>query len=384
MYLTIRVTLAAGLLWTLAACSDSSDQRPARQPDYDFSTVDARLQQFLDESDRYDGISITLVDEAQGTVHEAAFGDHTTDIVVLLASASKMPAATLLMALDDDEQLDYDVSAPIGRYLPWDGVYGDRTSVQLVSNTSGIPGLSALADLDGDLGSLLLHSCQFFPEGTLEACGRIIYTVELPGTVPPDTQFDYGGSQWQLAGAVAEQVSNRSWRQAFDEYIATPCDMEVFQYGNAIGAPRTWTGHPDSLVGLDNPNIEGGGISNLQDYARILLMHLRGGRCGNKQVIDEDSVIFMQLDRGGKHDVPYGMGWWITPAADGGDPTLFWDPGIFGSVAWIDTARGIGGFVAIDEYGDYNGSEPTLLVREHIIPLVAQAVDEARGESGSE
>jgi len=342
--------------------------------------VDARLQQFLDESERYDGISVTLVDELQGTVHEAAFGDHTTDIVVMLASSSKMPAATLLMALDDDEGLNFDVDAPISQFLPWEGVYGDRTGAQLVSNTSGIPGLSSLANLEGDLGNLLLHSCQFFPVGTLEECGQIIYSTELNGTVPPDTTFDYGGSQWQLAGAVAEQVSNSSWRQTFDEYIADPCELEVFQFGNIIGNPQAWSGHPDSLLGLDNPNIEGGAISNLQDYAKILLMHLRGGMCGDNRVIDGESVAFMQVDRGGVHGTPYGMGWWITPAEDGGQPTIFWDPGAFGSIAWLDMERRIGGFVAIDDYSTYTATDPVTLVLGDIIPLVAEAVDAARGE----
>ena len=61
-------------------------------------------------------------------------------------------------------------------------------------------------------------------------------------------------------------------------------------------------------------------------------------------------------------------------------PTLFWDPGTFGSVAWLDTARRIGGFVAIDDYSSYLAPEPRELVLEEIIPLVSRAVDEARGE----
>jgi len=372
MHSVFNYAMAACMLIALAACGDSSDrQPPAPLPDYDFSAVDDRLQQFLDESEFYQGVSITLVDEEQGTLHEAAFGDHTTDIVVLLASASKVPTATLLMALDDDENLDFDVTAPISRYLPWEGVYGDRTSEQLLSNTSGIPGLSALPLL------VALHGCQFLPAGTLEECARTIYSTQLPGTVPPDTDFDYGGSQWHLAGAVAEQVANSSFRQAFDEYIAAPCELSVMQYGNYLQALGSWTGNPDSLVGLDNPSAEGGGISNLQDYAKLLLLHLRGGRCGDTQVLDEASVPVMQVDRGGKHGSPYGLGWSIAPAEDGGTPTLFRDPGLFGSVGWLDTARRIGGFVAIDNYQTLS-NEASDLVTNEIIPLVAAAVDEAR------
>ena len=203
--------------------------------------------------------------------------------------------------------------------------------------------------------------------------------VCVPGSTP-ETCFDYGGSQWHLAGAVAEQVANSSLRQAFDRYIAMPCGLTVFQYGNSLRVLDSWTGSPDSLVGLDNPSAEGGAISNLQDYASILLLHLRGGRCGDHQVIDPESVSFMQIDRGGKHGTPYGMGWWIAPAEEGDVPTLFWDPGTFGSVAWLDTARRIGGFVAIDDYSSYLAPEPRELVLEEIIPLVSRAVDKARGE----
>ncbi len=368
------------LLWPLAAlalgaCSDGSDT-PAPPvevlPAYDFSAVDERFQQFLDDSTVFDGISVTLVDQQQGTVHEAAFGDHTLDTVVLLASTSKVPVVMLLMALNDDPDLNFSVEAPIADYLPWEGVYGDRTVAQLVSNTSGIPGL-------GSLGVYGAHLCQYAPAGTLEACARTIYSTELEGTVPAGSTFDYGGSQWQLAGAVAEQVSNSTWRQVFDAYIAEPCDLEVFQFGNMWSNLAAWTGSPDSLQGLDNPNIEGGAISSLQDYAKLLLMHLNGGRCGDNRVMSEDSVAFMQVDRGGAFGVPYGMGWWIVaPEAAGETPTVFYDPGAFGAVSWIDIERKIGGYVAIDDYTRRDSGAPVNLVLSEIIPLVAQAVDEAR------
>jgi CubicO group peptidase (beta-lactamase class C family) len=391
----LRLPLAILLPLTLSACSDDSDNfppptNPALQ--YDFSAVDARMQQFLDESDVYDGISYTLVDAEQGTVHEAAFGDHTADIIVLLASASKVPAASLLMALNDDASLDFDVDTVIENYLPWDGVYGDRTTRQLLSNTSGIPGLVNFV-VSGPNGP---HSCAVDIDTQLELCAEIIYTTELAGTAPPDTRFDYGGSQWQLAGGVAEQVSNSSWRQTFDNYIANPCGMTVMQFGNpsvdwqTLGIDTSvWTGSPDSLTGLDNPLIEGGAISNLQDYATLLLMHLRGGECEGARVMSEESVAYMQVEHsddlpGNFTDFSYGMGWWISQSL----PGVIMDPGLFGSVGWIDTERGIGGFMAIDDYSytlldaAQNPSEPLApparFVVEEIIAMHQQAVDEAR------
>ncbi len=134
----------------------------------------------------------------------------------MLASTSKMPAVYLLMALHDDVALDYDRSAY--RHLPAlrDSVYGDRTTVDLVSNTSGIPGLAGLADYGP-------HLCQFMSNVTLEECADSPYTVEVPGSIPPGTQFSYGGTQWQLSGAIAQHVTNSTWGQAFDQYIAQPC-----------------------------------------------------------------------------------------------------------------------------------------------------------------
>ncbi|MDP4788362.1 MAG: beta-lactamase family protein [Haliea sp.] len=364
------------LALAVTACSDSADMAalppPEVLPAYDFSAVDARFQEFLDDSAVFDGISVTLVDQVQGTVHEAAFGDHSVDIVVMLASTSKVPVVMLMMALNDDAAANFAVDDPIGNYLPWEGVYGDRSTTQLVSNTSGIPGL-------GSLGVYGAHLCQYAPSGTLEACAQTLYSTELAGTVAPGTKFDYGGSQWQLAGAVAEQVSNSSWRQAFDAYVAEPCDLDVFQFGNMWSNLEGWTGSSDSLQGLDNPNIEGGAISNMQDYAKILLMHLNGGLCGENRVMSEDSVAFMQVDRGGEFGVPYGMGWWIVEPENADEaPTIFYDPGAFGAVSWIDTERMIGGYVAIDDYTRRDSGAPVNLVLSEIIPLVAQAVDEAR------
>ena len=363
----------------VAACGgDSGSDRdenvtppPEPVPEYDFTTVDDRFQRFLDENEVFDGISYTLVDAQQGVVHESALGDHTLDIVVMLASTSKVPAVTLMMAVNDDESLDYDVEASIDNYLPWEGVYGDRTTVQLVSNTSGIPGLGSI----GEYGS---HICQYIAAGTLEACGETIYSTLLPSTRGPDEAFDYGGSQWQLAGTVVEQVGNQTWRQAFSEYIAEPCELEVFQFGNMWSDQGAWTGNPDSLQGLDNPNIEGGAISNMQDYAKLLLLHLRGGKCGDNQVLSKSSVDFMQIDRAGKFGTSYGMGWWIIANEDGSAPTLFHDPGLYGAISWIDIERGIGGYVAVDDYTRVASGDSIGLVLNEIIGLVATAVDEGR------
>ena len=108
----------------LGACSDGSNSNPSdAAPVYDFSEVDARLQQFINDSDKTEGISVTIVDRDQGTVHDAAFGDHEPNIVTIPASGSKFASVTLLMAIHEDESADFDIDAPISNYLPWEGVW---------------------------------------------------------------------------------------------------------------------------------------------------------------------------------------------------------------------------------------------------------------------
>ncbi len=363
-----------------AACSDSGNSsRESKLPSYDFTEVDNRLSDFIEENPAFEGTSIIVVEKEQGVIHEAAFGDHTLDTIVMLASASKVPTVSLLMAMDGDSSMDFDVSLPIENYLPWEGVYSGITTEHLVSNQSGIPGLLFI-DSYGP------HLCQHVPSGQLQDCGQTIFQTLLPGTVEPGSHFDYGGSQWQLSGAVAEVVGGASWAQLFDSYIAEPCDLDVFQYGNMFLDFSAWTGSSDSLTGMDNPNIEGGGISNLQDMGKILLMHLNDGYCGENQVLSSAAVESMRTDRGsdvGSREwlnigMGNGLGWWVIPANEGSEPTMFVDPGVFGSVLWLDSEREYAAYIAFEDYTLEHASEARAMVLTELIEVVGVAIDEAR------
>lgn len=361
----------------LAGCSDSDNDNIAAAIPPDFTEADALLEDFVATNEFFSGASMVIVDQKEGILHQSAVGDHTLDTVVLLASTSKMPAASLLMALaEDDDNVNFEIDAAIDQYLPYTGVWTGRTAEQLVSNTSGIPGL-------GQVGGYGAHICQYIPVGQLQDCGRTIYQTDLPALIStePGTAFDYGGSQWQLAGAVAELVGGASWAQLFDQYIGEPCDLEVFRFGNMVGQPLNWDGTVEGLAGAANPNIEGGAISNLDDYAKILLMHLNDGACGDNQVISQAATEFMRIDRKtplNDNGWGYGMGWWVIPAVEGGEIYLYIDPGAFGSVSWIDIDRQIGGYVALEEYGFANAGEGSGMVINQLIPLIEEAIDAVR------
>ena len=375
-----RYILGLWLLALVSACGGGGSGSTSTPPDQDvgaaspppvtpdFSEVDGAFQSFIDESLIFDGISYVIVD-AEGTLHIGTFGDHTEDTVVMLASTSKVPAVMTLMALEEDPASDFSMSQPIGEVLPFDGVYADRTPAQLVSNTSGIPGLR-------QLGLYGPHLCQFSFEESIEfeACGQILLSVPLPDSHDTGSIFDYGGSQWQLAGVTAAVSANATWNQLVDQYLATPCGLEVFTFGNMWENLLLWDGTPDSLLGQSNPNIEGGAITNLADYAKLLQVHLNGGYCGETQVLSEAALAEMRIDRGGvvaEDPVPYGMGWWI----DIDNPGVYDDPGAFGAVSFLDVERGFGGYVAIDDYTRIDADAPARLVRRDIIPLLRSAFD---------
>ena len=358
------------------------DPSPPAPTAPNFSEVDASFQAFIDERTDFDGISYVLVD-AEGIIHQEVFGDHTDETVVLLASTSKVPAVMTLMALQEDTNIDFSMNEPVSTYLAYDGPYADRTVEQMVSNTSGIPGLRLLAGYGSATGPTIEdfnHLCQFSAQAffNFEACGQTLVQNELPTTQPAGSVYDYGGSQWQIAGVTASTVANATWNQLVDQYLVTPCGLEVFTFGNPWESPTSFTGSVDTLAGTSNPNVEGGAITNMADYAKLLQVHLNGGLCGDTQVLSEDSIASMQTDRGGvvtTNATPYGMGWWIREDL----PGVFTDPGAFGAVSFIDVNRGIGGYMAIDEYGDAadSGAPPGFFIGQ-AIPAIQAAWDAAQ------
>ena len=349
----------------------------------DFSEVDATFQSFLDDSPVFDGISYVVVD-ANATLHTATFGDHSEDLVVMLASTSKVPAVMTLLALDEDPNVSFTMDQPVSTMLPYEGVYTDRTITQMVSNTSGIPGLQALADYGNPFGQTLEtlnHLCTFAATEAVEfeACGKQLLTNELANSQPAGDSFDYGGSQWQAAGVTASIAANSTWNQLVDQYLGVPCGLEVFTFGNPWQelnfGETSFNGTVESLPGQSNPHIGGGAITNMADYAKLLQIHLNGGFCGDQQVLSQAAIERMRVDRGSvvsMSPIAYGMGWWI--ASD--NPGVYDDPGAFGAISFIDVERGIGGYIAIDDYSREDSGAPVTLVRQTIIPLIQGIIDD--------
>lgn len=383
----IRLRRAAILLISmtalaLAACGSDDEggiDETGPAPELDFSAFDAEVQAFVDETG-LEGVGTVIVHRDHGVVHQRSFGAFTDDRIYLVASSSKMVSAGVLMHLDDQGLLDVD--EPIVDAVGWGDANPDVTPAQLVSNSSGLVGLLPNPAYPP-------YICQYLAAGTLQDCARQIFTT--PGDddaiIPPDTEFRYGGGQWQVAGGVAEIVSGKSWDELIRDIYVEPCGLEAFGFnnhftqlvgsGNFFGYPSGFDGDPSNLAPTDNPNIEGGLYTTTGDYAKLLLMHLRGGLCGDNRVLSEEAVRAMHADRiamvydgstGRGEPGGYGLGWWVFRQAE----SLIADPGAYGAFPWLDENRGYGAFLVIEAD---TGIGTQLFAR--VLPLVNEAFDTA-------
>lgn len=330
----------------------------ATTPEHDFSGVSPIVERFIAEHG-LNGAGLVVVDRDEGIIDEEYWGEFTRDRVSLVASSSKMITAGVLLRLQDDGLLDID--APVTAVADWGTGNPTITLAQLLSNSSGLVGLFP----DPTYAPYL---CQYLAAGSLQDCAASIFTTadDDADVVAPDTEFRYGGAQWQVAGAVAEAASGKPWAQLIDEIYVQPCALTTLAYNNHFaqlpGAggfdyPTAFAADPSTLQPTMNPNMEGGVYVAPPDYAALLLMHLRGGRCGEAQVLSQTALDRMHADRigpvyGADADAGtgYGMGWWVD--RDSGRIT---DPGAYGSVPWLDLADGYGAYLVIESDSQTGG-----------------------------
>jgi len=363
---------------TVVGCAADADGTSEHGHQIDFARFDAALQKAIDDHNasspnKIAGASAAIVHEKLGVLHTQGYGEFAADRLYLIASSSKILSVGVLMRLADQGKLNID--APIGTYLKdWGDTKASTVTVaQLVSNSSGLPSLSEVSAAASDPNSPFVSNlCQYQDTGALQDCGKVLYATEPPRA--PDTVFAYGGSQWQLAGAVAEVVSGESWETLIDSTYRQPCDVPTLGYTNqfgksgGLGYPPFFQAKKENLPVTNNPNIEGGAFVTVGDYAKLLVMHLRGGTCGETRVLSPEATARMQQDRvatyrgstGNANAPGYGLGFWINEANQ-----VVTDPGAYGSFPLLDLKRRYGVFIAIElssEVGTKLGTavKPTL------------------------
>ncbi len=346
---------------------------------FDFSAVAAKMDSVI-QAEGLAGAGLVIVDQRDGKVFEHYVGNIDAERISLVASASKVITAGVLMRLDDQEVLNID--EPVAKIADWGSAHPKITIAQLLSSSSGLVGLKGGPPY-------VPYLCQYVAAGSLQDCAKSIFTTTADDDeiIEPDTKFRYGGAQWQIAGAVAEIATGKSWAQLVDETYTQPCSLGTLEYNNhftqMIGPegplryPPQFNGDPATLKPTENPNMEGGVYTTAPDYAELLLMHLRGGTCGKNRVLSQAAVERMQQDRIGEvyqgatdddEVAGYGLGWWVDR-----DSKYVEDAGAYGAVPWIDGDRNYGAYLIVESRYQDGGK-----VSDTLRPLIDQAIDSGR------
>ncbi|MGI9609273.1 MAG: serine hydrolase domain-containing protein, partial [Acidimicrobiia bacterium] len=337
---------------TTAPLAPSSTTTTTAPPAYDFGEVSELMEAFVTQRG-LSGAGLIVLESDDGIVHEEYWGEFDSERTSLVASASKMVSAAVLLKLHDDGVLDID--APVADVVEWGAGNPDITPAQLLSNSSGLVGIFPNP-------VYLPYICQYLPEGGLGDCGATIFTTteDDSDVILPDTEFRYGGAQWQVAGAIAEAASGRSWAELLDETYVEPCGLDpaslgysnyISVMGNGIDYPSEFSGDPSTLPITSNPNVEAGAYATPGVFAELVLMYLHGGECGDGQrVLSKESIDRVVADRvdevyagSAGPGRGYGMGWWVN-RQDGS----VYSAGAYGAVPTLKLDEGFGYYLVLE------------------------------------
>jgi len=268
------------------------------------------------------GLSIAIV-EGEEIAYLRGFGRTgpggqapTPQTPFFIGSLTKSFTALAVMQLVEAGRMDLD--EPVQRYLPWFRLADPQTSAQitvrhLLNQTSGLPtsaGEYPLADFDQS-------------PGATERQARALATLEL--TRPVGSAFEYCNMNYNLLGLIIEAASRQTYADYVQKHIFNPLGMrhttaspaEAIQDGLATGH-QYWFAHPFPTPDMPLPagSLPGGLlISSAEDMAHYLIMHLNGGRYGDRQLLSSAGID--ELHRGATEFIYmgrslgwYGMGWY--------------------------------------------------------------------------
>lgn len=352
----VLILLTTGAI--LAACggSDSETVTVTTGPPAgchiggDFTPVTNRMQAAVDAAE-LPGIGLVVVDRC-GTLYQQAVG-RELDAESLIASATKLTSATVMMSLVDEGLIALDDR--IDDYLPYFPSHtGAITLRQLLSQTHGLPFSNSCIPAPGEQSAFL----------TLDSCVRKIAQDVQPEdmTHTPGTVCDYSPAvSYQIMGRMAEVVTDQSWETLWRERVGTPLAMTH-----------------STFVELENPRVGGGLSTSLEDYAHLVQMYLRDGEWSGTRVLSEWAVAEMQIDSCAglpfdsdvdKAEIGYGLTWWIDENDVNGTPIQLSVAGAFGAIPWINHTHDYAAFWLTDD-----DLAQSALVWEDVLPLIHAAL----------
>lgn len=252
------------------------------------------------------------VGDASGILFEYSNGNMSMDVVLDLASGSKWPAVTALVACFAANNISLD--DPLHKYLDWwSADPSDETSLvtirHVLSMTTGM--ISDGGSIRGD-PSTPFYNVSTVPErafllcslrkGNVSTCAQAMYdAVDISGPLfAPGSKFMYSSFGFQWAAAAAEVVEGKSTDYILEHYLLGPAGM----------SPTCYWGNQEL-----NPVLGGG----LRCSARKLDLFVRGMLAD--KIVDSATRVEMETVQ------------LVDPSMYGG-ATLFWGAYCLGN--WLE------------------------------------------------
>jgi CubicO group peptidase (beta-lactamase class C family) len=237
-----------------------------------------------------------------------------------IASCSKWLSAALVMTFVDEGKLK--LTDTVGKYLPVLSRHG-KGNITIGQCLSHLTGVKA-----PPIGENIREMRE---EISMDEAINDIASMPMEGK--PGTIFHYSNVGLQIAGAILEKISSKSFETLFAERIAAPLGMRHTDFGKGkVAIPA------------------GGAYSTPEDYLNFLVMILNKGVFNNQRILSEKSIAEMQVNRRTPDikpgyapqeagDFGYGFGEWTM---DSGSVS---SPGLFGSFPWIDNNKKYAAFM---------------------------------------
>ena len=247
--------------------------------------------------------------------------DYTFTTRQMIASCSKWYSAALVMTFADEGKLK--LSDTVGRFLPVLSAHG-KGNITIAQCLSHLTAIKA-PDLKQNLQEM--RKMNSMDDAIAEIAG-------MPMEGEPGKVFRYSNAGLQIAGAVLEKISGKSFETLFAERIAQPLQMKNTDFGKGkVALPA------------------GGASSTPEDYLNFLVMILNKGIFNGKRILLEKSVDEMQVNRlddsvriayspAEAGNFGYGFGEWVMESSSATKPgTAVTSPGLFGSFPWVDNDK---------------------------------------------
>ncbi len=241
----------------------------------------------------------------------------TPDTLLAIGSASKAFTVFALGTLVDEGKLDWD--SPLREYIPWFKLYDSSASERLtprdtVTHRSGLP----------------RHDLVWYNNLTISREELVRRLAYLKPSADLREVWQYNNLMYLTAGYLVEVLTGKTWEDGVRAQVLKPLGMKRTNFSvddsqrdADFALPyRERDGKIEKIPfrGLTNMGPAGSINSSVNEMSRWVLVHLNGGKLGDRRVINPQTLQDMHLvhmPTGGTPAIAevtpanYGMGWFV-------------------------------------------------------------------------